>query len=558
MTSITRRDFVKSTAALAPLALGLSSSDAQQAGSAAGAARQAGRSVAPGDRFDYVIAGAGHNSLVCAAYLAKAGHRVLILEGRPLIGGGAKTAEVLLPGFKTDLCSTVHGGISQNPILRDNEINIRDYGYETIDPDVVVHIPFLDGASFTVFRQDLERTAATIARVSKKDAETFRRLARSRQKVLAMSPAERVETREGLFWGRIGDLSGYDAACHIWESRHMRAANLTAGHFGGVPGSDPGTGDQAVSMMGHLSGRPIPKGGSGMLSVALGRFIEANHGVILTNTPVARLIIEDARCKGVECVDGTQYRAQKGVVSTIHVKNLIGMAPRELWGDALLDTVDIWQPEHAMFVFHFALAESPTYPLADGGTISSCEAAIMQRPESIFVLSADQARGELNIEDYPLQIVHPSVFDTTRVPPGYGLIKIEGTMPYALKEGPQHWDVIKERVADQLLTHYLRHTANLTKDKVLAKFLLSPLDIERMNPSMWRGSVHHSVRRLGNFAPYRMPIRGLYQTGGCTAPGGSITGQPGRHTAIAILQDEGTTLEQVVGKGRAGQPSDRS
>ena len=224
------------------------------------------------------------------------------------------------------------------------------------------------------------------------------------------------------------------------------------------------------------------------------------------------------------------------------------MAPRELWGDALLDTVDIWQPEHAMFAFHFALAESPQYPLGDGGTIGSCEASIMQRPESIFQLNTEQARGELNIEDYPLQIVHPSVFDPTRVPPGHGAVKIEGTIPYGLKEGPLHWDTIKDRVADQLLAYYLRHTANLTRDKVLAKLLLSPLDIERMNPSMWRGSVHHGIRELGVFVPYRMPIAGLYQTGGSTVPGGSVTGLPGRNAAIAILQDEGKSLEQVLGK----------
>jgi len=550
MTSITRRDFVKAATALTPLALAPPPDDAPQAARAAAAARQAGRPVAPGDRVDYVIAGAGHNSLVCAAYLAKAGNRVLVLEGRPSIGGGAKTAEILLPGFKSDMCSTVHGGISRNPILRDHEIDLVDYGYETIEPDVVLHIPFLDGASFTVFREDLERTAATIARVSKKDAETFRRLARSRQKVLATPPAQRAGTREGLFWKRIEDLSGYEAACYIWESPHMRAASLTAGHFGGLPGSDPGTGSQAISMIEQMGGRPIPKGGSGMLSVALGRFIEANDGVILTNKPVARLIIEQARCTGVECVDGSQFHARKGVVSTIHVKNLIDMAPRELWGDVLLDAVDIWQPEHAMFAFYFAFSEPPKYPLPDGGTISSCEAAIMQRAESIYALNADQARGELNIEDYPLQIVHPSVVDVTRVPSGYGLLKIEGTIPYALKEGPQHWDAIKDRVADEILARYLRHTANLAKEKVLARFVMSPLDIERMNPSMWRGSVHHSVRRLGNFAPYRMPIRGLYQTGGCTAPGGSITGQPGRNAAMAILQDDGKTLEQVVGGSR--------
>ena len=78
--------------------------------------------------------------------------------------------------------------------------------------------------------------------------------------------------------------------------------------------------------------------------------------------------------------------------------------------------------------------------------------------------------------------------------------------------------------------------------------LLSPLDIERMNPSMWRGSVHDGIRELGVFVPYRMPIAGLYQTGGSTAPGGSVTGQPGRNAAIAILQDEGKSLEHVLGK----------
>jgi phytoene dehydrogenase-like protein len=250
-------------------------------------------------------------------------------------------------------------------------------------------------------------------------------------------------------------------------------------------------------------------------------------------------------------VDGSKYRAQKAVVSTIHVKHLLEMAPRELWGDALQASVDLWQPEHAMFSFHYALSEPPKYPLAGGGTVSGAEASIMQRPESIFVLGLDQARGELTLDDYPLQIVHPSVYDESRAPPGCCTLKIEGGIPYALKEGPQHWDVIKERVADTLLSRYLRHTTNLTKDKVLAKVIMSPLDIERMNPAMWRGSVHHLDKRWSNFAPYRMPIPGLYQTGSCTEAGGSVTGQPGRNAAAIILHDDGKSLEQVVANGRA-------
>ena len=543
MTSITRREFVKAAAALAPMAALSRLADA--------APQQDRSTAAPAERFDYVFAGAGHNSLVCAAYVARAGFKVLVLEGRTMIGGGAKTAEVLLPGFKQDLCSSVHGGIQTNPLLRDNELNIRDYGYEIIDPDVVMHVPFLDGASITVWREDLEQTAASIGRISKKDAETFRHLVPARRKYLAAPAAERVKMRETAFFERLGAMSGYDAACQVWESDHMRAANLTAGHFGAVPGSDPGTGAQAFSLMGQLNGRPIAKGGSGMLSVALGRFLEANNAVILTNKGVTRLVIENGKCVGVECADGSHYRAQKAVVSTIHVKKLVDMAPRELWGDAFLDGVQLWKAEHAMFAFHFALSEPPKYALAGGGTISSCEAAILQRPESIFRLNLDEARGEANVDDIPLQVVTPSVADPSRVPAGYATLKIEGTLPYALKDGPEHWDVIKDQIADTLLTYYMKLTSNITREKLLAKALFSPLDIERMNPAMWRGSAHHGDRRFNPPVSYRMPIPGLYQTGGCTAPGGSITGMPGRNAAAAILQDAGTSIEKVVAKGRS-------
>ncbi len=301
---------------------------------------------------------------------------------------------------------------------------------------------------------------------------------------------------------------------------------------------------QAFSMLNHMSGRPIPKGGSGMLTVALGRLIEANDGIIMTNMPVIQLIIEDGRCKGVECADGTKFRAGIAVVSTMHVKQLMTMAARELWGDAVVDNASLMQPELAMFAFHYAFTEPPQYPLAKGGTVSSVEASIMQDPASIFVLNDDNARGELHIEDYPLQVCHPSVRDTSRVPEGRGLVKIEGPMPYDLKEGPEHWDAIKEEVADATVSRFMAHTANLTKDKILAKSISSPLDIERHDAMMWRGSVHAFENRFGQFAPYRMPIHGLYQTGACTAPGGSISGLPGRNTAEVILRDQGRKLGQ--------------
>jgi phytoene dehydrogenase-like protein len=127
-------------------------------------------------------------------------------------------------------------------------------------------------------------------------------------------------------------------------------------------------------------------------------------------------------------------------------------------------------------------------------------------------------------------------------------------MPYALKEGPQQWDEIKDHVADQVLARYVGYTANLARSKMLAKFLESPIDIERMNPHMWRGGVHAFDNTGGNFAPYRLGIPGLYQTGACTAPGGSISGMPGRNTAEVILQDQGMKIEQIAARRTSNRP----
>ena len=152
MDKISRRGFVKG-AALVPLAFTPLTLEAQ--------------STAPGTQFDIVVAGAGHNSLVSAAYLAKAGYRCVVLEGRPIVGGDVKTAEMTLKGFLHDTCSSAHNGMQENPLIRDNELNLGDYGLEYIFPDPVFHMPFLDGAYITQWR-DLDRTCDEFAKYSKK------------------------------------------------------------------------------------------------------------------------------------------------------------------------------------------------------------------------------------------------------------------------------------------------------------------------------------------------------------------------------------------------------
>src|ERR687885_1845962 len=128
------------------------------------------------DSFDVVVAGGGHNALVAAAYLTRAGLECCVLDARPILGGDTATEELTLPGFLHDTCSTAHNLIQASPTLRNDELRLlADYGLEYIQPDPVVHIPFPDGTSLTQWR-DLERTCSEFAKFSRSDAEAFRRL----------------------------------------------------------------------------------------------------------------------------------------------------------------------------------------------------------------------------------------------------------------------------------------------------------------------------------------------------------------------------------------------
>jgi len=506
--------------------------------------------------FDFIVAGAGHNSLITAAYLTKAGFSVLVLEGRPTIGGGCKTAEVCMPGFREDLCSSVHGFIQSNPVLSKNELGLFEYGLEYIDPDPIMHTSFLDGASITMWK-DVDQTCAEYAKYSKKDADTYKRMV-AEYKAYNTAKKSGSDIPNANVWRRRLAMSGYDLVNKTFENDYIRSFHLAQGRFSSIPGGHPETGGQLFTAIRHqTSGRPMPKGGSGMLPLALAGVIEAHGGVIQTNMPVAQLIIENGHCRGVECADGTQYRARKSVVSTIHIKHLVDMAPRPLWGDEFLENVRLLEPEQAMFSFHYALSEPPKYVLADGSTLSPAESTLLNDPERILLSDYEHATGEINLNDLPLQIVCPSIADPSRAPAGCHTLKLEGNLPYALKEGPQHWDTIKDQVAADVFDYFRKFCTNLTDDKILGKFLLSPLDIERMNPSMWRGSVHAAgygaaqegdMRPVPGWADYRMPIPGLYQTGACTAAGGSVKGQPGREAARVILEDQGTSIDEVLSR----------
>lgn len=554
MARMTRRGFVKGAAAM-PVVM---------------AASALGQASAPGDRYDIVVAGGGHNSLITTAYLAKAGYRCLVLEGRPIVGGGVKTAQLTLRGFHDDVCSTAHSFIQDNPLIRNDELGLRDYGLEYLDPDPVFHVPFADGSYLTQWR-DADRTVAEFAKFSKKDGEAYRRMLsefdviRPMISALTFTPIgfgkplnDRLnEIPRGKLWQRRFAMSAWENIRDNFQDDHSRIFLLFLAHIAAEPPDAPGTGRLAYSSARQqTTGRPIPKGGSGMLTQALARYIEAHQGVVLTNKWVEKFIIESGKCVGVECSDGSSYRANKAVVSTLHIKHLIDMAPRELWGQDFLDGVETWQPEHAMFVTHYATSEPPKFPV-QGGMLAPIEAGMMASVDRALRFGYDDSRGVINLEEPPIQVITPTVTDPSRTPPGLHSMKIVGWQPYALKEGPQHWDEVKKQVSEANLKILQRYATNLTDDKILARFITSPLDLERMNPHFWHGCAHggaQSISQTGpmrpvpGYAQHRMPIPGLYQTGATTYPGGSVTGAPGRNAAMVMLKDFGTSLDAVVQK----------
>jgi len=328
-------------------------------------------------------------------------------------------------------------------------------------------------------------------------------------------------------------------------------------HLAAEPPDSPVTGRLAYGAPRQQhSGRPLPKGGSGALTVALAKYVEAHGGTILTNKWVKQLIVENGKCEGVECVDGSTYRAEKAVVSTIHIKHLVDMAPKEMWGEDFIFGVDTWQAENAMFVTHYATSEPPMFKV-QGGVLSPVEAGILASPYRALRFGFDDARGVVNLEEPPLQVICCSVADATRTPAGKHTLKVLGWQPYMLKEGPEYWDKIKNDVSDANLKYLRKFAPNLTDDKILARFVESPLDLERMNPHFWHGSAHAgaqsasqtgALRPMPGWAQHRMPIKGLYQTGATTHPGGSVTGGPGRNAATVMFKDFGTSIEEVVGK----------
>src|SRR2546428_4923 len=319
---------------------------------------------------DVVVAGAGHNALVCAAYLARAGLRVLVLERAAAIGGDTATEEVTLPGFRHDLCASAH----------------------------------------TIFQS----SAIAALEATTKGAEAVR---------------WRYASALDIVRERFADE--YVRTFFLWLSL------MTMSHV-----DQPGTGLLALSIAGgrQAFSWTTAEGGSGALPEALARIVRQHGGEVRTGAEVTRVLVEDGRAAGVATADGSEHRARRAVVSSIHVKHLPDVVGREALGETFVRGLARWRAGLTMFVTHYALDAEPRYRIEQGPT-ASVGAGICESTEDLLAALAAFRRGEVRLERPPLLAVTSSAIDPSRAPAGKHTLKGVGVLPYELRaRGPARWD----------------------------------------------------------------------------------------------------------------------
>jgi len=526
------------------------------------------------ETFDVVVAGGGHNALVAAAYLTRAGYECCVLDARPIMGGDTATEELTLPGFLHDTCSTAHNLIQASPTLRDDELQLGSYGLEYVHPDPVVHIPFPDGTWLTQWRS-LDRTCDEFAKFSRRDADAFRRMIEDydaakgafgayRYTPIGWGPSlqERLgELPQGHRWLRRVAESAWEVIAREFEDPHTRAFVLWLAFMTLQPPENAGTGWLAYSLP---YGRQqhswtLPKGGSGELPAALSRVIQEGGGTLLPGRRVTEFVLENGRCTGVQTENGERFFARRAVLSSIHVAHLPQLAAPQAWGEDFLAGIDEWRPGVSMFVTHYATTEPPRFAV-DSGTVEAVASGTADSVDRLLRVGWDVRRGAVAVDEPPLLVVCPTVADPSRAPEGQHTLKIIGFHPYELADGgPERWEDVKDDVSLANLEHLRRYAPNLTDGTILAELVKSPVDLEQLNEHNWRGSCHGGemspaqsggLRPVPGWADHRLPIAGLYQTGSTTHPGASVSAGPGRNAAAVMLKDFGTSIEEVVARGR--------
>jgi phytoene dehydrogenase-like protein len=506
---------------------------------------------------DVVVIGAGHNSLLAAAYLAAAGLEVLVLEEQALAGGNTVTEELTLPGFRHDSCSSAHVLIQTNPAIRDDELGLLSaHGLRYVYTDPAVVLPLADGDA-VVMSRDRDETAAELGRFATADGEAYLQLLADWEGGLAAAHgrwnAGTLDAHSSAQDAAYLALRARSAQEVIDERFTSEAARdlLTWLSFATITDvRRPGTGIQPFSITSGRArfGWATPIGGSGALPEALVRSIEGNGGRVLTGRPVERVLVREGRATGVVTADGEVFDARRAVLSSAHVTQLAGMLDGIEPPAGLLAAAQTWRPGLTLFAVHLATDGNLTYDTAKGPL-----AAVAGGTGSTRGLHAQLdafARGETDADDPWVLVVCSTVVDPDRAPAGHGMVKLLTIAPRDLRGD---WAVERDRYAAQLVERVARQIPGLAPEHLLAVRGEAPVDLEARNRHNVGGSCHGGEFRLPTgevlvgWPHHRLPVDGLYLTGATAHPGGSVSGRAGRNAARVLLTDLGIDPATVMG-----------
>jgi len=541
--------------------------------------------------YDVIIIGAGHNGLVCAAYLLKAGLKVLLLEKRSVPGGAATTEEVipdLAPGFKFNLCAIDHEFIFLGPVIE--ELELAKYGLKYLYCDPSVFCPHPDGKYFLAYRS-LERTCQEIARYSSRDAEKYAEFIDYWQTLMgAVSPMFNAPPQAILeiasnfnssslkdVFKTVGSvkkaldfvrtmISSPEELLDEWFDTEIVKAPLArlAAEIGAPPSQKGTTSGLMMLAMRHGHGIARPQGGTGALTDALVKLVKSKGGVILCDRTVKEVIIDDNnRAVGVKVAGGEEYRASKGIISNIDVQRLF----LELVDPAAVNAADpelgervkrrIVNNNETILKIDCALSELPKFEAGGGdrehliGTVLIADS--VKQVEKAHTLAN---LGEIPDEDPSMYLDFPTVLDPSMAPEGKHTLWIEFFAPYQIAgaegtglNGTGWTDELKNKVADRVIDKLAQYAPNV-KDAIVARRVESPAELG-VRLGAYKGNYYHLdmtldqmifLRPLPEIANYKTPIDGLYLSGAGTHPGGSISGMPGRNCAQVFLRSQKSFL----------------
>jgi phytoene dehydrogenase-like protein len=520
-----------------------------------------------------IIIGSGHNALVTAAYLAKAGCKPLVLEHRAAAGGEC-AAEEFHPGFRSSLASTT------GPFLPDvvKALQLERYGLEFIKPAFQVCAPNLNGPSIFVY-DDPKRTAQELANVSQKDAArfpefvaTFERIGKALRPLVTMTPPNidaptkaEMWTLGKLGWAvrglgkrdeyrllRYGPMAIADLAAEWFENETLRAIVAAGGIFGAFAGPWSAGTSAALLLQAAASGHAIRpaifvKGGMGALAQALAKAATNAGAEIRTNAEVTEIRVTDGRVSSVVLKSGEEIPAWTCISEHDPGTTLIElMDPGEL-DPGFRNMIQNYRTLGTVARVDVALARLPKFEgirCPDGDCATWLSGRVHIGPEIDYLERAfDAAKyGDFSPRPY-LEISIPTLTDPSLARAGAHVMSIHAQFaPYNLKTGD--WDSPREELADTIVNTIAEYAPNL-KELIIARKVLTPVDLER-EYRLRGGHIHQgemaldqlfAFRPVIGWAQYRTPIKGLYLCGAGTHPGGGVTGAPGFNASREVIKD---------------------